>query len=344
MQWDAGAAARAALAALVLAAASPVLADTVSLRNGDRLTGTIRHLSADALTLQTPYAGEVRISRSDIANFETDGDVEYLPYWGATPHRASFSPAQSPGVVTIENGEGAREIPLSRVAVLKPRPEETENGVAITGQVTLSGAWASGNSDSERASGEADLGARARDWRGKLGLKLRHEREGGQTNADYWLVGGNYDRFMDESRFRYVRASLEHDRFKDLSLRSTVGGGLGVQLVDSDRTQLSLRGGLDFVTEDRLAAADEGYPAAGWGVTFKHRLKFASAEVFHDQEGYSNLHDTGQMTLRSRSGLRVPISAGLTASLQLNVDWEREPSPGRRPADSAWSLGVGYRW
>jgi hypothetical protein len=335
-----------AIALLVLGsgAAAPALADTVNLRNGDRLTGTIKHLSPDALTLDTPYAGEVRVARSDVANFETDGDVEYLPYWGASPSRASFSAARSPGIITIDDGEGTRQIPLSRVAVLKPKPEQTENGVAITGRITLSSAWASGNSDSERTWGEADLGAKAHDWRGQLGLKLRRESEAGQTRADYRLASGNYDRFIDESRFRYLRGSLEHDRFKDLSLRSAAGGGLGVQLVDSERTELSIRGGVDLVSQERVVAADESYPAAGWGIGLKHRLQFASAELFHEQEGYSNLRDTGQMTLRSRSGVRVPVRAGLSASLQLNVDWEREPSPGRRSTDSAWLLGIGYEW
>ena len=50
------------------------------------------------------------------------------------------------------------------------------------------------------------------------------------------------------------------------------------------------------------------------------------------------------MTLRSRSGLRVPIADGLNASLQLNADWERTPAPGRKSTDTTMLLGLSYGW
>lgn len=333
------------LAALLLVGASGLaLADTVVLRNGDRLTGTIKHLSPDKLTLATQWGGEVSIDRAEVASFATDRPVRWSRQWGGEPNRATFGLAEAPGVVTIDEGDGPKQVPMSRVALLRPKPHETEDGVAYKGRVMLSTGWSEGNSDSERIWAEADFAARARDWRYDLGLKLRRESDGGQTTADHWLASGKHDRFVEETRFWYLRGSLERDRFKDLSLRSAVGAGYGWQLIDSERTQLSLRAGADAVSEDRIAAPDEAYPAAGWGVDFKHRLDFASAELFHDQQGYWNLEDTGKMTVRSRSGIRLPVREGLTASLQLNVDWEREPSPGRRSTDSTWLLGLGYQW
>ncbi|MCM5570004.1 DUF481 domain-containing protein [Burkholderiaceae bacterium FT117] len=339
--------ARRALVAIALCAAAaggPALADTVVLRNGDRLSGTIRHLSPDKLTLSTRWGGEIAIDRAEVASFSTDGPVPWSPQWGGEPRRATFGTAPAPGVVTIDEGDGPRQVPMSRVALLKPTPQETENGVARKGRVTFSTGWSEGNSDSQRIWGEADLAARARDWRYDLGLKLRRESDGGQTTADRWLATGNYDRFVTETRFRYLRGSLERDRFKDLTLRSAAGGGYGVQMIDTERTQLSVRGGLDLVDENRIATPDDTHPAAGWGVDFKHRIGFASAEMFHDQQGFWNLEDTGQMTVRSRTGLRLPVRAGITASLQVNLDWEREPSPGRRSTDTTWLLGLGYQW
>jgi hypothetical protein len=34
----------------------------------------------------------------------------------------------------------------------------------------------------------------------------------------------------------------------------------------------------------------------------------------------------------------------LNASLQLNVDWEHDPEPGRDATDSTLLLGLGYAW
>ena len=67
-------------------------------------------------------------------------------------------------------------------------------------------------------------------------------------------------------------------------------------------------------------------------------------ELFHEHDGFISLEDTNDVTLRSRSGLRMPIAGGLDASLQLNVDWERSPAAGRKSTDASLLVGVGYRW
>lgn len=82
--------------------------------------------------------------------------------------------------------------------------------------------------------------------------------------------------------------------------------------------------------------------APGWGVRFSHWLWQRSAELYHDQDGFWDLNDSHRVTLRSKTGVRVPIAGKLSANAQLNVDWEREPARGHKPIDSTLLLGLGY--
>lgn len=345
-------------------------ADTITLHNGDRLTGRILHMSPSTLTFETTWAGELKIPRYEVKTIETDKAVGVLRERSGRTEQLMMTPA-APGHVTLTpesplpdgpagqvQGESAPAaaagpgpapqpgvmVPLARVRYINPKPEESGEGVSYEGRVSLSGASTRGNTVGDSVYAEGDLTARAKDWRFQLGAKLRHERDVQRTTASNSLLSGNFDRFLDERRFRYLRGSFERDRFRDVALRGALGGGYGVQWIQTERTRLALRGGLDMIDVRRFVGADESWPALGWGVNFTHRLDRLSAELFHDQQGFWNLEDPSEATLRSRTGVRVPFVFGLTASLQLNLDWDSDPTPGRRATDSSWLLGLGYAW
>jgi len=333
------------IAAVLLAAAATSHADTVTLVNGDRLSGKVERLSADALTLATSYAGTLKIRRSEVATLETDRSVAVLLEGGDAPVSTRLAGATT-GRVRLEAAPPgwANDVPLARVTHINPTPSESGIGIAYKGRVNLSAAQTRGNSSSSRLYGEAELTARAKAYRYALGIKGMRSKDSGTEIASNWLGSGNFDRFVANDRFYYGRGSLERDRFRGIDLRTTVGGGYGLQLYDTERTQLSVRGGLDAVVLERTGGERSTHPALGWGVRFSHWLWQRSAELFHDQDGFWDLEDTRQVTLRSRTGLRVPIAQGLSANAQLNLDWEREPAPGRKSTDSTLLLGLGYEW
>lgn len=365
----------AARAALLLAvaglAAGFARADTVTLHNGDRLTGRILHMSPSTLTFETTWAGELRIPRYEIKALETDKPVQVLRERMDRTESLTLTPAGA-GKVTLsperrtradrpesleasvpdagsvpqppDDAAPSETVELARLRYINPKPEESGEGISYDGRVTLSGAFDRGNGTSDRFYAESDFAARAIDWRYALNAKLRRERDTETTTASNWLVAGNFDRFINGRRFRYLRGSVERDRFRDISTRTAAGAGYGLELVSTERTKLSLRAGLDAIDLRRQVGADETFPALGWGINLSHRLELMSAEFFHDQRGFWNLEDVSQATVRSRSGLRVPFVSGLTATLQVNLDWEGEPAPGRTGTDTTWLVGLGYAW
>jgi len=349
-------------------------ADTLTLHNGDRLTGRVLHLSPSTLVFETTWAGELRIPRYEVRAIETDKPVGVLREGSGQTESMTLVPAASgqvrlvpeaPEQAAAGDGEASGQtgaqapdgsglaappalpavtVPLARVRYLNPKPEESGEGVSREGRITVSATLVRGNSTGERAYAEGDFETRALDWRYALNAKLNRERGDEVTTASNWLAGGNFDRFLDERRFGYLRGSIERDRFRDIATRATAGAGLGVQLIQTARAKLALRGGLDAIGVRRIAGPDESWPALGWGVNFGYRPDTLPVVLFHDQQGFMSLDDPSQVTLRSRSGLRVPFASGLTASLQFNFDWDSEPAPGRRSGDSTWLVGLGYAW
>ncbi len=319
----------------------PAVADVVVLQNGDRLSGHIVHKRDATLVFEATHAGKVSIPWQEINTLTTDKPVIVMlrDHTGLTTETLA---AAGGGRVRLDIS--ARELPMDQIAYLNPAPEQSGIGVSYRGRANLAATDTDGNSTSRRIYADAELAARAKDYRYNLRAKINRQQESGQQTASNWRTDGNYDWFLDQRTFRYVRSSFEHDRFKDIDLRSTVGGGYGLQLLENDRTSVSVRGGLDYVVVDHRTARNDDYPALGWGLRATHLLETFDIELFHDQDGFIRIGSGNDITLSSRTGLRAPIAAGMNASVQLNLDWEQEPAPGRKSTDTVLLVGLGYEW
>lgn len=317
-------------------------ADVVVFKNGDRLTGKVAHKLGPELVFETTHAGKVSIQWSEISSLSTDKPVTVMLHNSEQISEKTLTPAATDRAAMTGSG---RSIRLDNIAYINPEPEQSGIGITYKGRATLAASDTRGNTTGRRLYADAQLTARARDYRYNLGAKVNHQRESGVRTASNWTADGNYDWFLDgEQYFRYVRSSLEHDRFKDIDLRSTAGGGYGVQLAETGRTNVSIRGGLDYLTVDYYTTGNESYPALGWGIKASHRLQDYKVELFHEQDGFQQIAEGSNLTLRTRTGLRAPIADGINASVQLNLDWEKDPAPGRKTTDSALLVGLGYDW
>src|SRR5690606_13463035 len=144
------------LAALAVASAlcaGQARGDTVILHNGDRLTGRILHMSPSTLTIETTWAGELRIPRYEVSAIETDKPVGVLRERSGRTETVTLTPA-APGQVTLTveprgratlpapqegapveaTADGAAAppastVPLARLRYIHPKPEETGEGV-----------------------------------------------------------------------------------------------------------------------------------------------------------------------------------------------------------------------
>jgi putative salt-induced outer membrane protein YdiY len=292
--------------------------------------------------VKTQYAGEVSIDWGHVESISTSGPVELMLRDGEVPLRGTLQPLYGGGALLVSPEGEAAEVRLREIVLLNPKPYESGRGMHYAGRALVSAAYSRGNVDSDRVHVEADFTARAKAYRYGLSGRIERRTEADTGEHSAWLAGANYDRFLDDNEFAYLRASVEHDRAKDIDLRRTTGIGYGLQLLESPAARLALRGGLDHVAVDRITGASERYPAFGWGIQAAFSPWGPRVELFHEQDGFWNLEDTSVVVVRSKSGLRLPLVERLNVTAQINVDWERQPAPERESTDSTLLLGLDY--
>jgi len=318
----------------------PVVADEVHLSNGDRLSGTVRRMTAGRLVIETSYAGEISIAWQAVARLVTDEPATVVLADGSTLRGALSSPED--GLLSVETDQLARPpiFDLARVEAVNP-PEEPP--VRLSGGLQLSLVSARGNTENDNLVLQGDLVARTESSRFTLGALLNEAQEDGRDTASKSTAYLAYDHFLTERWYFNSNARFNEDEFRDLNLRTSVGLAVGRQFRERERSSLSLELGLSAVNEDFLVAEDESFTAGHWVLEARQPLA-AAVSFFHRQDGLVSLEESEDVVVQTQTGFRFSLLRSFVAAAQMTLDWDNSPSPGREKRDTTYLLTLGYEW
>lgn len=299
------------------------LADEVRLKNGDRLTGQVIRMEAGKLILKTIYAGEISIVWQEVISVKSDGSVKVV--LNDDTALEGTTEAIEDGKMKLDTGklEAPASFSLADVKAINPKPIET---VKITTRANVNITSEKGNTDSENYYLNGEFVARTAKNRYKIGGELSKEESDGTTTSQNWLAYGNYSHFLSKKWYLYADTLFEHDEFKDLDLRSTLGAGAGYQIFETPLLNLSISAGLAKVDENFDVAKDDDYTAGQWSVNYDQYFFKKFVQLFHVSTGFVSFEDTNDWFFRTRTGLRFPVYKGFTATLQYNFDYDHQPS------------------
>jgi putative salt-induced outer membrane protein YdiY len=333
-----------ALAVLCAPCAPPAVADELVLSNGDHLSGKVVRKEGDAVVVNTPYAGDLNVTWSDIRRITMDEPAAVYLYGGNK--MVGTLRSDEDGLVVITSGDRVLlgPTPIGRIQFLNPSAEVSGEGAKVTGHINAGLSSTSGNTQATKMYLDTEGVARTRDDRYTLGARGAHTRDREVETESNWLGYMKYDRFFTRKWYGYANGDFENDRFKDIRLRSTLGLGSGYQFFESQRTNLSLEGGLTYVHTDSIVGEDEAYPAARWALKYDHMLFGSKIQFFHMHETYVGLDDETKIFVRSQTGLRIPLMDRLNATAQYNVDWDNTPAADQVRTDKTVLLTLGYTW
>ncbi len=304
-------------------AAKNSLADEVRLVNGDKLTGQVVRMAKNKLIFKTSYAGEITIAWPEVTGVRVDGLVNVLLN-DETVLEGAMEVAED-GRITLKTDALKEPVTfnLAEMKAINPKPLKP---VKITTRANVSATWERGNTDSDNYYLDGEFVARTKRNRFKIGGEFTKEDADGTTTSKNWLAYGNYSYFLSEKWYVYADTLFEQDEFKDLNLRSTFGAGLGYQIFETELLNLSVSAGLSMVDEDFDLAEDKDYSAGQWAINYDHYFFKKFVQLFHVNTGFVSLEDSDDWFVKTRTGLRIPIFKGLTATLQYNYDWDNQPS------------------
>lgn len=318
----------------------PGVADEVHLSNGDRLSGTVRRMTAGRLVIETSYAGEISIEWQAVARLVTDQPAMVVLADGTSLRGALSSPEDGRLRVAVDELARPATFDLARVEAVNPPAEPS---VRLSGGLQLSLISTRGNTENDNLALQGELVARTPSSRYTLGALLNEAQEDGRDTASKSTAYLAYDHFLTERWYFNSNARFNEDEFRDLNLRTSLGLALGRQFWERDRSTLSLELGLSAVNEDFLVAEDESFTAGHWVLEARQPLA-AAVSFFHRQDGLVSLESSEDVVVQTQTGLRFSLFRSFVAAAQVTLDWDNSPSPGREKRDTTYLLTLGYEW
>ncbi|MFQ5666935.1 MAG: YdiY family protein [Candidatus Binatia bacterium] len=318
---------------------TPVVAaaDRVELKNGDRISGTISKLEDGKLNLKTGYAGDITIDWNEVVAIES-----------TTPQRVELRSGKTFSATFVRRPGG---IYISSDQLPAPWPLQLNQIVSIglpggplwTASLSVSLSGTQGNTSTAAFGVSAEAQRKTKDDRLKVNVRTDNQTRSGKTEVQSTFGRGLYDYSLNDWWFLSAVGEFEHDRFKDLNLRTRIGGGPGWRFVKTNTMSLTTVLGASYVNENFRVANDRSF-ASGL-VSEEFRWKVSDQQSVHQLlEFHPNVQKVKDFTSRFELGFRQTIIAALFADLGFIFEYDNVPAPGKKKEDLKYGLTLGYQF
>lgn len=323
---------------IFLVFAGPLLADTVWLNNGDRLTGEIILLDGGKLALKTKYAGQVLIDWKNIDTLKSDRPL-LMRRNGLDSEHAERLDAAGKGMVRIVNS-ATTTVPLASVTRLVP-PHQVLADLVWEGNLDAKLDLERNEDNSDEFRFKGDTRVEHGRWRHVMNGEFERETKNAHVTDDNWNVEYDIDRFITDHWFWRLGGEQQVDHLEYVDKQRIIGTGPGYRFWDDSLGRFDLIGQFNKVTFD-YPGGDLSFNTASLSWDYKRLLWGTRLEFFTTAEIQIPEISEIDYVAESEFGLRYRINDWARISLLYELD--QIEALGESESDENFLIGVGVGW
>ena len=211
------------------------------------------------------------------------------------------------------------------------------------GSSTIAFSKSNGNTNSSILSTNVDLSKANAIDKWSVYLASAYGKSQGVTNNDKARGGVRYDHNLSVNTFGFGLGELERDGIAKLTLRSTLGTGLGHHVIQDSDTTFDILAGLAYTRSNfqggiikntaELLTGEESTHQLSETVQFKQKLSL-----------YTNLRASSQYRGIFDSSVVVALTKNLGLSVGWHYKYNTDVQPGVKRSDTMLLTGLNYRF
>jgi hypothetical protein len=346
-------------------------ADTVTLTNGDHLTGSVTQLAGGKLTVHTDYAGDVVIDFGKVSSVKMDKPVvlsqETKKGKKIDIHKEQITSIERSGDgFTVTTATGTESIAAANLTTVRSPSDQAAYEASLnpswlhawTGSANVSFALARGNSNTTTVGTGMTLVRPTRTDKTTLYYSEIYTHDGilDETTAEHQAAGARYDHNINPKLFAFGTTDFATDALQVLDLRSVLGGGFGWHAIAKPNQQLDILGGVVWTHENygqipavltttpitpAVPAEVNSFAALDFGEQYTRKLGASSSFT---EQGYifPDLADTSQYRATFNGSLSTKIKSFLSWQTTISDVYVTNPPPSTKDNDFILTTGLGF--
>lgn len=340
------------LALIVILTTCPAWADQVSLKNGDRITGSIVKKDGANLVIKSAAAGTITVPWDQVDSIASEGALNIV--FADRTVQAPLTMSSGGRVLIQGNAVNTTDIVAIRNADEQRTFERLQHpgwGQLWLGNAALTFGGSTGNSETKSfLVGVNAARATRTDTTSLYFTAIKSSAQGIET-AQAVRAGWAYKKDVAPKLFVTAFNDWETNRFQQLDLRFVLGGGFGYHAWKNSKGFLDFVGGADYA-RDRfgLVPATPSIPAVpahtdsrgelfygdDFGYKLSARTTFTQSwRMFHD------FSDFGAYRLNFDATAATRINSWLTWNATVSDRYLAVPPDSLKSNDFIYSTGIG---
>ena len=329
--------------------AAVAMADQLFLKNGDRVSGVIIKKDGATISIKTENFGVIAAPWEQVEAIQSATVLTVVLQDGSAEQGTLVTAG---GKVELTGAGAGLHFALGEVATIRNAEQQRDYERLLkqgwlslwTGEVNTGLAGTAGNAKTQTLS--TSFKAARRTSTDKTEVSLSAIKASAQVNgetsdtAEAIRGGFTYNHNVSSRFFINTFNNYEYDRFQNLDLRASFGGGFGYTALRGARRRLEVVGGVAYSHEKFSLPSTRNSAESYVGNDFHFQLNGVTS-VFQTFRLYSNLTDGSLYRANADIGATTKLNKWLNWNVSISDRYLNTPSEGRKRNDFLYTTGIG---
>ncbi len=336
----------------VLFLAAPLLArdktDVLIMKNGDRMTCEIKGLNSGVLYVSVDYIdGTASVNWSKVARLEST-QLFIVKTEDGSAYTGALNTAETAGgrPVKIQVVEGPRqEVEIERRQIVRMVETSEKFLQRFSGDVTWGIIYSKGNESTQYSLASETAYLRER-WNAQANFSSTLSSSTGSSTSVRNSLGLNALHLLPWNNWFYGGiGDLLQSSEQGINLQSTLGGGIGRYLKNSNRANISILGGAAWQTTNYersiVPQGTQNLATALIGTDVRF-FSFSKTKLITTANLFPALSKSGRVRFNMNASYYVKLFSNLSWNLSFYGNWDNRPPPGFSGSDYGTSSGLSW--